>query len=149
MGEIKKDLKEKSRYDDLMRHNALIIMSMCGYYEEFFLQHITTHYRNDNPKRCDALYDFLAGRASFMDRYKIIVGIAKTLDINKSKIVSQSDFDKFIGLRNMIAHSMSHTVYIKETDMSTGYFTKTHVQLSYDKYNKRLEAWTKVSKKMA
>ncbi len=128
----------------IIQNNNTCIIETIAFYEYALLDDIIKPYLfNENYDNCPEVDEILSEKLSIMDKYKIVCKIAKKLEIENFK-----RFDKFIKIRNEIAHNLSSVTNIetqgKESEIRIG---KTIT--SWSEYKKNLKNWAELSKEMA
>jgi len=120
-------------------------METTIFYETFFLNQIIVPYffKNKNYGKNKEIKEFIIKRMVFMDRFKIIVGIAK-----ENKIKSFNKIGDFIKLRNDIAHNFSEVreYYFKDGKHKGIIGGK---EMEWSEYLSTIKKWAKLSLELA
>ncbi len=128
----------------IMIHNNNCILETVIFYENFFLSHIIKPlFFSENYASYEKMNDFIKNRMNFMDRYKVVLEIARKKGINGIK-----EFDKFIEMRNNLAHNLSNIAsYNRITEESEILFGGK--QITWDAYLVKINKWANLSYDMA
>ena len=91
------------------------------------------------------MYKFICERMTFSDRYEIIKEFAKN---NNIKTISNTDFEFFIKIRNIIAHRITgireYNINNRETVVSFG-----EELINWKEYVEKIKKWAEISYKIA
>lgn len=144
--EFENVVKLFERRRKIIEYNNTCILQTTIFYENFFFYEIIkkiffTEKFNNNKK----MNKFIIERMNFSDRYEIIKEYAKEQNI---KPVSNSDFEYFIKIRNLIAHNLSsvnsYNIETNETLILFGGKT-----ITWNEYLEKIEKWSEISYKIA
>ncbi len=125
-------------------HNNNCIIETIAFYEHVLLNDIINPFLfTENYDSNSDIKDIISDRLSFMDRFRIICKIAKIYNINNFK-----KFDKYIKMRNRVAHNLSSVIDINTlTKESNIYFAGQ--EMTWKQYMLELSEWATMSKEMA
>lgn len=142
--EIEKITKLFERRDRIIRNNNSCIMEITLFYENFLLSNIIVpFFFNRNYNEYKEFNKYISERMNFMDRFKIVVDIAKSKGINTFK-----SFNSFIRTRNKIAHNCSCVVmYNRENNENEILFGGQ--KCNWEEYLMEIKKWADLSYGMA
>jgi len=142
--EMNKIMRLFERRQKIIRHNNSCVIETVAFYENFLLFHIIKPYFfNNNYDNCEKIKKYMRDRMTLMDRFEIIVDIAKS-----KKIENFKGFDTFIKMRNEVSHNLStvneYNIESKENKVFVGGKEST-----WDNYLDEIKEWSKLSLDMA
>lgn len=134
------------RRQKIIRHNNICISEIVAYYENFIWQSILKCiFITDKIDYYDKIEKIVIDRITFMDKYKMLVHLAKQ---NKVTCFSQGKFEKFIELRNNISHNLSGVgEYNKNSKQHIIYVGGK--EMLWDNYLSILNEWANISLEFA
>lgn len=142
--EIAKVSSDFERINQIIRYNNSYIIELISFYENFILEKIIKpFYFNENINNYKKMNDFIRNRMNFMDRFKIVVEIARNKGIKNFK-----GFDDFVKMRNEAAHNLiAANLYDIPNKEFQIYFEGKII--TWERYCKLLEEWAELSLDMA
>ena len=141
--EIAKNFEKKEK---IIEHNNTCILEATIFYENIFLFYIIKKiFLNENFEKNKKMYKFICERMTFSDRYEIIKEFVKN---NNIKTISNTDFEFFIKIRNIIAHRITgireYNINNRETVVSFG-----EELINWKEYVEKIKKWAEISYKIA
>lgn len=134
------------RRKEILNYNNNCILKTVISYEKFFLDNIIKRiYFNDKSWTSKQLTKFLNDRMNFMDRFKLVKEIGLENDIRS---ISQSKIEKFIEIRNNIAHNLS---YVNGFDTHTNKMDINFAgkYIEWKEYLKEIKEWSNINLEVA
>ena len=138
---VEKLFKRRNKF---IMHNNYCILETVAFYENIFLNDIIKPFIfNNNYDKYIEISSLICDRLNFMDRFKIVKKIGKLYDITDFK-----NFDKFIEMRNKIAHNLSSVCSLDIENKQTQLIFGGKV-ITWENYLNLLKEWASLSYKLS
>lgn len=127
-----------------MNNNSNYIFSIVIFYENFLLHSIIKPmFFTNNYDNYIRINEFIKNRMNLMDRYKIVLKIAEKRGIKKFK-----KFDKFIEMRNSLAHN-DNDVKMFNIESGEVLISFGGKSITWNEYIRKINEWAVLSYDMA
>lgn len=132
------------RRDKILSYNNSYPLYIVTFYDNFFLNGIIKPALfNEKSDKYEQALEIIFDKLTFMDKYKIIGKIANQYKVNRFKPI-----DKFVKLRNVIAHNIneisSYSIIDNRMEIVFG-----KERITWERYLEKVSEWANLSLELA